>query len=302
LTLQPYGTDQGIMTARNVVNQQVYTIRVYLPPTAKHPFKPGLVVYGTLVPWRGEWYWSGSQKIYEQISEQDEKDIRRSMLEELSSIAYRYCPEMAALARKYTRQLHEKFVQYYGTDLKVFPDGRTAAAMEGQRTDLLKIVPGAAGQEQAQGASEQDFGKPDDLFPPDFHNNTQGIAVFSQPEEEPEYMRDFNQLLSGMRKQGVDLSPDEASAVRGVMIAEVLSPALVRRVVAEHGPESILAAFQLHGAAPDVALEFLLRRYKGEFFRKRYPTLSLAGLDESLAKQSQAAGQSGVSAPSQPPA
>jgi len=45
--------------------------------------------------------------------------------------------------------------------------------------------------------------------------------------------------------------------------------------VAEHGAESLTESFLMRNAPSELALEFLLRRHKGQFYRKRYPALSL---------------------------
>ena len=44
-----------------------------------------------------------------------------------------------------------------------------------------------------------------------------------------------------------------------------VSPGFVRRLVEEHGSESIVAAFLLDKQNADYTLEYLLRRYKGQF-------------------------------------
>jgi hypothetical protein len=45
-------------------------------------------------------------------------------------------------------------------------------------------------------------------------------------------------------------------------------------VATEHGAESIAESFLLRDGPSELVLEFLLRRYKGPFFRKRYPSLA----------------------------
>jgi hypothetical protein len=47
------------------------------------------------------------------------------------------------------------------------------------------------------------------------------------------------------------------------------------RLVREHGAASLVENFQLQRLPPDLALAFLLRCYKGEYYRNRYPALSL---------------------------
>ena len=55
----------------------------------------------------------------------------------------------------------------------------------------------------------------------------------------------------------------------------MISPAFIRRFVQEHGARSILSACCGGNWEPYV-LDYLLRRYKGKFYRTQYPTISLA--------------------------
>ena len=52
-------------------------------------------------------------------------------------------------------------------------------------------------------------------------------------------------------------------------------------MVREHGATSLLETFHLRDLPPDRALTFLLRCYKGRFYRSRYPSLSLVQGGES---------------------
>jgi len=117
--------------------------------------------------------------------------------------------------------------------------------------------------------------RPRMTLPPKFLNHNQGVTAFFNPDEGLEILTHFNQIQSGLRKKGVDLTDDEENALRNLMTDAAISPAFVRRLVSEHGAESLAEAFLLRNTPPEFALEFLLRRHKGQFYRKRYPTLAL---------------------------
>jgi hypothetical protein len=104
---------------------------------------------------------------------------------------------------------------------------------------------------------------------------TRALARFSNPDEGVEDLLYFNQVVSGLRKQGVGLTDEEMDALRNAMTDAAISPAFVRRLANEHGAESFAEAFLIRNAPVELALEFLLRRHKGHFYRKRYPSLSL---------------------------
>jgi len=46
-------------------------------------------------------------------------------------------------------------------------------------------------------------------------------------------------------------------------------------VLDEYGDESVRAAFVLRGDLPSYWLDWLLRSRKGQYYRKRYPALSV---------------------------
>jgi hypothetical protein len=66
------------MQVINVVNDQPYCIRLEMQ---KCPFAAGQIVIGSLVPWRGEWYWTGGQRMWHKGGRdracRSEKGIRR---------------------------------------------------------------------------------------------------------------------------------------------------------------------------------------------------------------------------------
>jgi hypothetical protein len=272
LTRQEEGDEVKFITARNLVNGQPYTIRMNM---ADCPFTPGMVVHGAVTPWRGEWYWSGAQKTLKDIPEHEEANIRKEMLERSSSIAYRYCPAEAAKALEFAREIHAKFVAHYGGDLVVFPDGLAAAAAEQKRmvAEWRASDPDNVARVMRERGLEHP--RPRMSFPPEFLNHDQGIGAFSNPDEGVEYSLRFNQVLSGLRKKGAGLTDEEGDALRHLLTDAASSPAFVRRLAAEHGAESLTETFLMRNAPSELALELLLRRHKGQFYRKRYPALSL---------------------------
>jgi hypothetical protein len=117
--------------------------------------------------------------------------------------------------------------------------------------------------------------RPKITLPPDLLDQRDGIGVYFNPEEGQEIVIAFNDLLAGLGRRGAGLSPDEVDAIVGWMQSREISPGFVRRLAEDYGGESILAAFLLAKHDEGYALEYLLRRYKGVFYRRRYPTLTL---------------------------
>src|SRR4051812_45639341 len=89
----------------NLVNDREYRVRMNL---GRNPFPRGSFVQGSLVPWDGEWYWSGEQKTFKGL---DSSTIARlkSDYRKLPSIYYRYSPEDLEKARALVRQQYDEF-------------------------------------------------------------------------------------------------------------------------------------------------------------------------------------------------
>jgi hypothetical protein len=272
LTRHEEGAELKCLTARNLVNGQPYTIRMNMTDCT---FMPGMVVFGAVTPWRGEWYWSGTQTIFKDLPEQEEARIRQETFERSSSIAYCYCPKEAAQALEFTREIHARFVAYHGSDLVVFPDGLTLAAAEQKRMAAEWRTAEADHVARVMRERGLEHPRPNMSFPPAFLKHDQGIGAFSNPDEGVEYSLRFNQVLSGLGKNGVGLTDDEIDTLRHLVTDAAISPAFIRRLVSEHGAESLAETFLVRNTPSELTLEFLLRRYKGQFYRQRYPTLAL---------------------------
>jgi hypothetical protein len=251
------------LVARNVVNGRDYTIRMNAPEC---PFEPDMIVFGSLTPWRGEWYWSGEQRSYGKPPEGDEENLRKLMLESSSRLSYRFRPDLEAKALAATHTMHRTFVDFYGNDLKVFTDGSELVAAEQERMNRIR----------AEGGPTLNLD-----FPDEFLRHKEGFGLFFNPEEGVVITTGFNLMQSGLAKKGKDLTEEEVVAIRHLLTVDLVSPAFIRRLVAEHGGESISRAFSMSEFPTDFVVEFLLRRHKGQFYRKRYPSLSVAHSEEA---------------------
>ena len=93
-----------------------------------HPFKRGQLIFGSLTPWRGEWYWSGEQRLLGDASQVDIADLIQTMKRTNSHIVCRYSKNYEAQTREQASKLHGKMLAFYGKDLVVYPDGMSMAA------------------------------------------------------------------------------------------------------------------------------------------------------------------------------
>jgi hypothetical protein len=263
--------DQETLVVRNLVTAAPYRVRMN---GERNPFGPGSVIVGSLVPWAGEWSWSGKQQVIERPSRKEIETLTEGY-RRIPSIAYRYCKEDLEKARDLVREQYREFVARHGKDWVAYPDGLAMAA-DWQRTAEEKFasLPPAQRQQvmKKHGLSQP---RPKITLPPDLLDQRDGIGVYFNPEEGQEIVIAFNDLVSGLGRRGTDLRPDEVDAIVGWIQSREISPGFVRRLAEDHGDESIRAAFLLDKHDEDYALEYLLRRYKGVFYRRRYPTLTL---------------------------
>ena len=270
LSLQKKGRVTETMEVVNLVNEQTYRVRVEMENC---PFTVDQMIWGSLLPWRGEWYWSGAQRTL-QAGANDARMIRNNFLEKSSSIAYRYCPDLAQKARDTTREMHANFLNAYGSDVAVFSDGISMAAAEQKRMDHEFAA--KAGKDFAAMMKKHKSSRPSPsmAFDQIFLEHKDGIGVFFNPDEGTEYLANFNSLLACFRKKEEALTEEEQEMIFALIRDPAVSTAFWRRFVREHGAKSIGKAYLIANFQESPDLEYLLRRFKGEYFRKRYPCIS----------------------------
>src|SRR5262245_30155415 len=105
----------------NLFNEQSYTVRVEVE--AKR-FDAGGLVYGSLVPWDGTWYWSGVQQAFGTVTNDIVQRACKEFSLKASHIVYRYNEPLAAKAHEIVSKHYRQFVAYYGKDLVRYPDSR----------------------------------------------------------------------------------------------------------------------------------------------------------------------------------
>jgi hypothetical protein len=259
------------MDVENVVNGKPYSIRV-----GEHvkQFKVGHIILGSLVPWGGEWYWSGSQSILDNVSEDVIRQLRSDFLQKSPASAYRYCDKLAEKARKRVRAHYREFVEYHGDDLVIYPDGLSMAGdLQKQQRLKYESLPKEAVSSLME-KYNQPSASPRMTFSPELIEDSSGIGVYFNPEEGLEIMRGFNTLVNGFKKQGVDLTEDEENAIRAFFFSKQISPPFVRKLIQRYSDESVAAAFLIRSYKDRSYVDYLLRRHKGHFYRKRYPHLA----------------------------
>ncbi|MFQ5630624.1 MAG: DUF3843 family protein [bacterium] len=256
----------------NLINEKPYTVR---NGQGKTPFKLQHFIIGSLVPWNGEWYWSGQQLDYKELTKQQIHEIVKDFKRKAAKITYRYCHDLAEKARDFVKKNYDDFVAFHGEDLVVSADGKSmAAAMQEQLRALYDSRPQEIVEEVRKKHNIPEGG-PKVTYPPDIAENQNGVAIFFNPDEGQEIVPDYYHIDSGFKKKGKNLTDDERDAINLFIFSDAVSPRFVNRLIEKYGDESIAAAFFIRDVEDKTYVEYLLRSNKGHFYRKRYPFITI---------------------------
>ncbi len=259
------------LKVENIINNKMYS--VYLDADLD-VFNAGEIILGSLVPWNEEWYWSGVQYKYSHIPDKDLKEMKMSFIKNSGKIVYRYCDELAERAHKSIKAQYQKFIDFHGDNLVVFPDGYAmAAALQNQSKQEFKAAPKKT-VERIMKKNKLKNPCSNFSFPIDLLENETGIGVFFNPREGVEIFPDFYTLQRGLQKKGKNVTDNEKDIILGFIESNAISPSFVNRLIKKYGFESITEAFLIRNNPDKNQFEYLLKCRKGQYYFKRYPNLS----------------------------
>ena len=258
--------------AENIISRENYVIRtneiIYNMPA-------GTFVYGGLVPWNDEWYWSGAQINLGRSLDQEHLQKMKLELQRKSTVTYRYLKNLLQEAIEHTENYYNAFVDYFGDDLVVFPDGQT---MQSALQDFsVKRFENISREERAEMQKKYGAQNPWGGFnlSQNLLKRQDGIAVYFERSEGIQMMTFFNDIQSGLEKKGEFLDADELAAIRGFITSINTSPDFVKKVIKGQAIRSVRQAFLIQHGSDDLLMSFLFRCYKGHYFRNYYPGMSI---------------------------
>lgn len=259
-----------MMKALNTFNEAPYHIR---GDEACNFFKEGELILGSLYPCNNEWYWSGAQARLGHLAEKNIQELKDDFIQRSSNIVYRYRPDLVAKVKENLAMQYEGFRKYFGEPLVVFPN--TQKLNEGIAKFFQKFNEDRARELGRKAPKPTQFSKP---FSEAFKAVPSGKAgLFFNADEGMETMLDFGGVISGFQKKGWELSENEAEVIRQFIFSENISPNFISYMIDQYGIEAINAAFWIEPLNDKSAVEYMLRRYKGRFYRRRFPAVSIAG-------------------------
>jgi hypothetical protein len=258
--------DSQTMDAVNLLNNVLYRIRHASPAApATSPIKTNQTVFGSLVPWNGEWYWSGEQHYMTLLSPQQlEVTIKR--YKQNTQVVARYCEDVKESARKMFVEEYQRMIDHYKKNFVVFPNNRKLEEEEIKRYTRYAASIGRMGE------------LPQMKFTEVMPSGNIGIGIFIDPVEGMEMMDYFNDVQSGLKLNG-KCNEDEEAAIRGMVVSSNICPAFVKRVLQEYGGERTVQYVFRWDTDEPYWLDYLLRCYKGENYRRRFPPISVLDRD-----------------------
>ena len=263
--------DGPVVIAKNIISNKPYLIRV---GQESGLFKVGEIYTGSLVPWNGEWYWSGQQFGWGGLRQEKLNKIRKEFLIKSPQIAYRYCDDLLKKAQKSLQKQFREFVNFHGEDLVVFPDGYSmAAAIQKEHRLQYEAQPKEA-VEKIKKKYNLKKSCPSYSYPRKILESENGIGLFFNQIQGQEIMLEFNSVLSGIKKNGIKLTDEEKECIRDFVQSQSISHQFVEKLTKEYGAKSIAVSYFL-GDFDDIDyIQFILRKYKGHGFRTIYPNIS----------------------------
>ena len=255
----------------NIINETEYKVR--LDTGQSKIFKVGNIIFGGIAPYGDYWYWSGVQHDCGKLDKINIDKLKKDFGRSASRIIYRYDKQLLSKAQEIIKQHHSDFVSFFGSDLMIFKDGLSMAAAL-QKKDRKKYESLSKEELEAhmkKHGLENPFPKmnlPDELL-----NSENGVGVYFNPDEGIEMMFGFDDLISGFKKNGAALSYDEGEAIRNFITSDAISPKFVKMMIDKYGAKSINDSFCINSEITNV--NYLLRKYKGQYFRNKYPEITL---------------------------
>ncbi len=212
--------DEVRIEVRNLISGGTYQVRMNLE---RNPFPQGSYVLGSLVPWDGQWYWSGQQKTFKELSAKEIDGLKEGY-RKLPNIYYRYSPKDLEKARALVREQYEGFVARHGQDWVVYPDGLAMAAdWQKAAQEKFEALPPAERKAFLKRHGMKQY-KPSFSLPPDLLEAEGGIGVYFNPEEGQEIALAFDDVRSGLAKRGAGPDPRRGGSDPGPDLERFAQP------------------------------------------------------------------------------
>jgi len=221
-----------------------------------------MTIYGSLVPWRSEWYWSGEQISVTQFTNEELTESVNQHRQN-TKIVGRFWPEREKLARERMNEEFQSKLKHYGTDFIALPDGPAFEREEVQRMSADMKARGFTGELPRYEIFDKLL---------DFKTC---LGIYFDSVEGTEFMEHFDIIISGLKKNGKNCTPEEEDMLRIWLDEQAISPGFIYRALKEYGGEESLKKAVFLETTASCWLDYLLRCRKGDYYRHRFPALGI---------------------------
>ena len=264
-----------VLTLENIINKIQY--EVHLAAGQCNVFKIDNIIFGGIVPYGDYWYWSGVQLDCGKLNSSSIDKLKKDFIRNASRIVYRYDKQLLNKAKDNLHQHYKDFIAFFGSDLVTFKDGLSMAAalQKKDRKKYESLSKNELETHMKKHGLKNPFPRMD--LPNDLLNSENGVGVYFNPEEGTEMMFGFDDVIRGFKKNGKNLTDNETKAIRDFITSDAISPKFVKTIVDKYGTKSIKDSFCINSEIipKDFGIDYLLRKYKGQYFRNKYPEITL---------------------------
>jgi len=258
-----------ILELENLINNQTYLVQ----SDAHDSFRNEEVVFGGIVPYGDYYYWSGVQRKIGILNNNEITSLKNDFVRKSTRIVYRYDKKLLERAYELTKEMYDEFTSYFKDDLVVFKDGKSAeiALQQKDKQKYDNLFTMEMKMEMRKNKTNKPFNKI--KLSRDIINCREGVGIFFNPDEGMEIMLYFDDLKAGFMKKGLNLTDNERETIQNFIYSKAISPNFVNKMIADHSDKSIAASFNINF---DInCTNYLLHKYKGHFYRNKYPEISL---------------------------
>ncbi len=261
--------DDNILVLDNIINEEKYNVKL---DNDQNVFIKEEIIFGGVVPYGEYYYWSGVQHRLGKVNVRELKKIRNDFVKKTTRIVYRYDKNLLNKALEDIKVHYSDFKSFFDNDLVIFKDGLSmAAALQAKDKQKYKKL----SKEELNKFMKKNKLKnpsPNMNLPDNLLNAENGVAVYFNPNLGAEIMIGFDDIKRGFSRKGINLTDNEKEAIREFIMSDAISPNFVTKLINENGDKSIACSFLIKKDIDFTA--FLLHKYKGHFYRNKYPEIS----------------------------
>jgi hypothetical protein len=266
-------------TVKNLINKKDYKVwKDYGAPETADPIKKGIFCLGGIVPWQKEWRWSGEQMIYPSLAPEKISQIIKIFENESPKMIYRYCEESRKKVFEYEENEHDFFISHFKTNPVTFNSGHTMRDRLKQYHQVfnklkLKKIP-----KEKKKKYNLEYGAPQIDLPEPLLESPD-TAIFYVAGKGMNFLTDFREFLNALDKKGQDLTKDDEEVIYGYVKDPAISHQLFHYLKKDYSFESVKCAFRIKEWNEERDLEFLLRCYKGQQYKEKFPDIKLVSIE-----------------------